>query len=797
MRGFACFGIVFLLWAGSTAAQVEERVEETSIVAEIKRELEARKRGLSPFGYKLFETASFQPDTLYGPVSPDYLVGPGDEVIVNVWGQVEFSYTTVVNRDGFINIPKVGLISVNGLTLKKLQDKIVDYLSRAYSGISRDPTKATTFVDVSLGKLKPIRVFVIGEVKSPGTYLLSAASTALNALYRAGGPLPSGSLRQIRVIRRGKVIATLDLYDYLLKGRIKDVKLQTDDTILVPPIGRRVWLAGRVHRPAVYELKPGEGLKELLEIAGGPEPDAYLGKVQIDRIVKHKERKVIDVDFAEALASGKKVELFDGDVVLISSVLDRRENVVKASGFVKRPGLYQWKEGMRVRDLILKAGGVWEEAFMGRADVIRTRPDLTKEIIPFNLEKALQGDESENLELQKLDEVVVHSIHTFREKEYVTIEGWVKRPGRYELLENMTLKDLIVQAGGLKETAYKLRAEISRVDPEAVGPGRPAEIIFVDIGDDYSKDTDWGNFKLRNFDTVFIRPNPNWQEPSNVVVLGEVMFPGTYTLQRPDERLSDIIARAGGLKETAYPEGVIFLRRRVDVDAVMRDIIEQMYCYRLAFLRSEEGQKHPSHKLIEAYLDSVLAFGREKGAYLDTLLALLRDEDDIKTLMSRLEEKSCLDSLISILVEPGGRMERIAVDLKDAIEHPGSDVDLTLCDGDWIIVPRKPKTVVVSGEVLFPSAVPYVEGKGVGYYLTRAGGLRETADKHRIRIILPNGRVESPRRFWFDPEILPGSTIFVPRIESPKPQWRGALGDALKFISAAAVAVVIVDRVIR
>lgn len=691
----SAFLLAFLL-VGSSAAQVGGRAD---IVEEVRRELEARKKGLSPFGYEVFETSKFQPDTLYGPVSPDYVVGPGDEVIVNVWGEVEFRYTATVGRDGFIDIPKVGPISVNGLNLGELRERIFDGLSRAYPGISRDPTRVTTFVEVSLGRLKPIRIFVIGEVKRPGAYFMSAASTPLNALYMAGGPLPTGSLRRIEVIRRGKVVATLDLYGYLLKGHIEEVKLQTDDTILVPPVGRRVWLAGRVHRPAIYELRPGEGLKELLDIAGGPEPDAYLGKVQVDRIVEHRERKVVDVDFAEALASGRKVELYDGDVVLIPQVLGRRENVVKVSGPVRRPGLYQWREGMRVRDLILEAEGVWEEAFMRRADIIRTRPDLTKEIISFDLEKALRGDGEENLELRKLDEVVVYSVHTFREEEYVTIDGSVKRPGRYELLENMTLKDLIVMAGGLRDTAYKLRAEVSRVDPDEVGPERPAEIIFVDIDDDYSKEANWGNFKLRNFDTVFIRPNPNWHEPRNVTVLGEVTFPGTYTLQRPDERLSEVIARAGGLKETAYPEGVMFVRRG----------------------------------------------------------------------------------------------SRIAVDLKKALE--GGEDDIVLCDGDSITVPRRPQVVTVAGEVLFPSSVPYVEGKGVGYYLDRAGGLKETADGGRIRIILPNGRVEKPRRFWFDPEVLPGSKIFVPRKEGPK--QGAALEGAVKFISAAAVAAFVVDKVIR
>lgn len=691
----SAFLLAFLL-VGPSAAQVGGRAD---IVEEVRRELEARKKGLSPFGYEVFETSKFQPDTLYGPVSPDYVVGPGDEVIVNVWGEVEFRYTATVGRDGFIDIPKVGPISVNGLNLGELRERIFDGLSRAYPGISRDPTRATTFVEVSLGRLKPIRIFVIGEVKRPGAYFMSAASTPLNALYMAGGPLPTGSLRRIEVIRRGKVVATLDLYGYLLKGHIEEVKLQTDDTILVPPVGRRVWLAGRVHRPAIYELRPGEGLKELLDIAGGPEPDAYLGKVQVDRIVEHRERKVVDVDFAEALASGRKVELYDGDVVLIPQVLGRRENVVKVSGPVRRPGLYQWREGMRVRDLILEAEGVWEEAFMRRADIIRTRPDLTKEIISFDLEKALRGDGEENLELRKLDEVVVYSVHTFREEEYVTIDGSVKRPGRYELLENMTLKDLIVMAGGLRDTAYKLRAEVSRVDPDEVGPERPAEIIFVDIDDDYSKEANWGNFKLRNFDTVFIRPNPNWHEPRNVTVLGEVTFPGTYTLQRPDERLSEVIARAGGLKETAYPEGVMFVRRG----------------------------------------------------------------------------------------------SRIAVDLKKALE--GGEDDIVLCDGDSITVPRRPQVVTVAGEVLFPSSVPYVEGKGVGYYLDRAGGLKETADGGRIRIILPNGRVEKPRRFWFDPEVLPGSKIFVPRKEGPR--QGAALEGAVKFISAAAVAAFVVDKVIR
>ena len=538
--------------------------ESTGITAQVVQS-NGGVPALSRFGYDIFNALA--PDTtrtLYGPVDPGYVIGPGDQVMVNVWGQVEFTLTLTVSREGAVDIPKVGPVSVNGSTLFALKSTIINQLSKVYSGIAQQPP--TTYVEVSLGKLLPIRVFIVGEVKKPGSYTINPTSTVLNALYHCGGPNEKGSLREIKVFRQNKLVALVDLYNYILKGdKSQDIRLQNDDTILLPPVRKAVSLSGRVHRQAIYELKGEERLKDLLDIAGGLEPDAYIGRIQIDRIIANKERRIVDVDFEEILSARKPdSELSNGDAVTVIAVSDQRVNAITLKGYVRRPGLYQLKAGMSVKDLIEEADGLLGEAYTERADLIRTDPDLTRHLISFRLNGAMKGDPHENHLLQPLDEVIVYSIHTFGERDSVTISGSVKKPGRYELLSNMTLKDLIVFAEGLQEGAYQVKAEVSRINPNSPDPNKPVQIIQVDI-DGKGRE---GDFKLQGRDIVFIRLDPKFEPQRNVTISGEVQFPGVYTLESRTERLSSLIARAGGLKDTAYPEGIVFLRRDGDRVAV-------------------------------------------------------------------------------------------------------------------------------------------------------------------------------------------------------------------------------------
>ncbi len=627
------------------------------------------------FGHNIFQLApeAFQLPAL-GAVDPEYPLGPGDEIVLSMWGQVELNYTLTVDQNGDINIPRVGRLQVVGMPLGALQHRVTQFFAPAYTGISEDPAQATTFINVALGKLRSIQVFVVGEVRTPRAYIVNATATVLNTLYRAGGPTPKGSLRNIRLVRHDKVASYVDLYRFLLDGdKSEDVRLQNGDVVYVPLAGKRVRLKGQVRRPAIYELKGEEGLRRLIEIAGGLEPGAYAERVQIERIVRHREQRVIDVNLAELLLSEADFGLSDGDVVSVFKIRDAFTNAVTLRGYVTRPGRYQLLSDMRVRDLIQESEGILPEAYRGRADLVRTNPDLTKTLIPFHLGKALAGEDAHNLPLSPLDEITVYSIHTFGDRQFVTIDGLVRKPGRYELFSSMGLQDLIVLAGGLRDVAYKLEAEVARSDPDAATPDRPVQVFKTKISDIYdidSKPTD--KLLLQNRDAVFIRPHPEFEPQQYVKLQGEVRFPGTYALGSRSERLTEIISQAGGMKEGAYPQGVNFHRPSVG---------------------------------------------------------------------------------------------RIAVDLPAALKHPGGPEDIVLQDGDVIELPPSPSTVEVAGAVYSPKHILFRPGKGVDYYLERAGGLRVDARKGDIYVERANGEIlrSGGRLFWRAwPRINAGSRIVVP-----------------------------------
>jgi polysaccharide biosynthesis/export protein len=526
--------------------------------------------GLKRFGYDIFNVAPAEVDTTIGAVDPEYPVGPGDEVVITVWGQVELFYELTVDREGGINIPKVGRLQVSGVPIGELEGKIRRRLSRAYSTINEDPTQASSFVDVTLGKLRTIQVFVVGEVRRPGAYRVSATSTVVKALYQAGGATPRGSLRDIQQVRHDQVVNTLDFYRFMQEGLSGEkMRLQNGDVVVVPPSGKEVILQGQVHRPAMYELRREEGLRRLIEIAGGLEPEAYTERVQIERVEEHLERMVVDVNWADLEQSEEDFLLADGDRVTFFPIPDRYENAVAIKGYVVHPGIYQLQSGMTVKDLVQQAKGVQEEVYVGRAHLVRTHPDLIREIIPFHVGKALQGDPEHNVALEPLDEVTLFSIHTFGDRESVTIDGLVRKPGPYELFQKMTLQDLIVLADGLQDSAYVLEAEIARFDPVAVTAEEPVKMFRVAVSNRYEVgEGEEEGFLLQDMDAVFIRRNPDLEPQQFVSVEGLVQFPGKYALISREEHLSDLIQRAGGLEADAYPEGIQLLRGALGVIGV-------------------------------------------------------------------------------------------------------------------------------------------------------------------------------------------------------------------------------------
>jgi len=463
---------------GAPAVEVKvPAAEPTSVPAptSVARDTTPAPRGphgLEYFGYDLFKQipAAFEP-TAVGPVDPGYLVGPGDVLRLTVWGQAEFQYQLEVDREGRIFIPNVGQVFVMGTPLNQLEEKLKKQLSKYYSGLAHRPP--TVFMDVTIAKLRPLRIFVMGEVKQPGGYTISSYATVFNALYSVGGPLVRGSLRNIKVLRENKVVATVDLYDYLLRGdQTSDVRLQNNDLIFIPPRGKTVSIRGEVHRPAIYELKQDEHLNTLINFAGGLLSTAYLDNAQIDRIKPFEERKkgaedrvVVDINLKELLAkTGTDVLLHDADDVQIFSILDEKKNFVSIQGSVWRPGRYELGKIKTVTDLIVAAEGIKPETYLGKGDLERVRPDLTREFITFNLSKALQGEKEHNIELREKDAVRLYSIHEIEFDKSVSITGHVKNPQTIPYADSLTLYDLVFRAGGLLDPEFQKHTYLQRAD---------------------------------------------------------------------------------------------------------------------------------------------------------------------------------------------------------------------------------------------------------------------------------------------------------------------------------------------
>jgi protein involved in polysaccharide export with SLBB domain len=535
-----------------------------------------------PFGYEIF---GFLPSTFEplasGPVDPDYPIGPGDEIIIQVWGDNEFTHAATVSREATISVPDVGQIVLNGVTLAEAKRLISERLAAHYSGIRAH--HPTTFVDVTLGKLRTVQIFILGDVVRPGGYTISSVSTVLNALYSAGGPTARGSMRDLRIIRHNDVWKHVDLYGYILNGsKAEDVRLQSGDVLFIPPVGKVAAIVGEVRRSAIYELRDGEGFRDLLRLAGGVQSTAVVGRALVDRVVpfgqrdslRGEDRVAVDLPLREILAdSTQNPPLVDRDIVQVFRVGETRRNTVSIAGSaVLRPGMYQLRPGMKVSDLVNDAGGLRPDVYLDRATLVRTADDGSRSITRFNLGEAMEHQPEDDLELRKLDELTVRSIWDIQERHTVTISGSVREPGDYEYLEGMTIMDLIFRAGGLTESAYKKEAEVSRVDSSTIAARRAAEVYRVPISANYGVHSPDPTFPLRQRDQVFVREIPDWHLQRNVVVTGEVTYPGTYTLNAKDERLSSVLSRAGGLTPTGYPRAAVFVRRKGGTGRLALDV---------------------------------------------------------------------------------------------------------------------------------------------------------------------------------------------------------------------------------
>ncbi len=747
----------------------------------------ASETGPPVFGRKLFmqATSQFQPVTT-GPVPPDYQVGPGDELVLVLTGAVEQAYQIPVTREGWIVIPDVGRVYVNGKTMDQLRETLFHRLSQVYSGIKRGPD-ATTHFDISVGNLRTEQVYVIGNVERPAAYTVSSLATALTALYFAGGPTRDGSFRNVILNRGDSTVAHIDLYDYLLKGKAGgDLRLEQGDIVYVPMARKRVQLEGAVKRPGIYELDAGEGLADAIRYAGGLQANAELRRVQIQRILPPSERTpgrdraLMDVPVTGLLAgsdslvetpSGARVPLVDGDEITVFAVLGDTRNQVTVSGGVWRPGTYAASDSTRLWDIIQAAGGLVPDAYQGRVQIQRLRTDYTRQLIPVTLATDSAGRPVQNPLIQGMDQIIVFSERNLREDEAVSIGGWVQNPGVYPFVDGMTVADLILKAGGLRTGAYVQQAEVARVvisqsrsdtltrrflvplDSSYVfgGSGDPAH----DAAAHASMDGEAARFDLHNLDAVYVRKAPGFEPQQKVVVTGEIQFPGPYSIRTREERLTDLIRRAGGLTSQAYPEGF------------------QLW-------RAEQGTASDT-------LSAAQIAGQAVG---DTTLAGLTLSDTLATLIGQggasltagspgaLNDTAALvaarDSLRVLRRQAALRARpkstprtRVGVDFQQALRHPDGQANILVEPGDSIYVPHYVPTVDVEGQVGVPTKVLWKKGEGAEYYIRRAGGYTDKADKGRARVRFANGQVAARgSKFLFfggglpDPD--PGSTITVP-----------------------------------
>lgn len=700
---------------------------------------------LPAFGYNIFTYAptTFEPSVNI-PAPKNYVVGPGDEIVISLWGATQIVHKLTVAKDGSIYIPDVGLVPVNGLTLGSLKARLYDRLSKVYSSLAVDvKSQGGTSLDVSTGKLRSVKVFALGEINKPGSYTLPALSTAFTVLYYSGGPTLNGSLRNVKILRDGRSVSEIDVYNYLLKGdKSFDVNLEDGDIIFVPPAGKRVAALGSILRPAVYELKNDETLRDLIKFSGSLTFNTYYQRVHVERIIPFEQREQyrenilnLDVNF-NSISSLKNsnYKLEDGDVISFLSINKRPENRVDITGNVRKPGAYELSSlNMTVRDLVQKADSLFPDTFTDEAILIRTLPSEKKEAISFNLKKAMDGNPADNLVLQNRDSVRIFNIENFHPTRMVEILGEIKNPGKYPRFENMTVTDLIVLSGGLTEKAQTENIGISRLDTIS------SDIFYkeftVDLPLNYWEVSPEHNFILKDYDRVFVKSDTVKNFENKVVALkGEVQFPGSYSLTKRSERLSDLINRADGFKNSAYKEG-IYVNRNNSL-----------------FEKSE--------------------------------LSLVQD-----TVKQNMYNKPLFNKKVF-----ADFSNRIPINWEEVEKDYHSISNLILQPGDEINVPKDPNIVYVMGEVGVPSNVPYKKGAGLSYYIQNAGGYSTTAAQGKEVVILPNGKKWSTSGWFFipDPSILSGATIFVPTYLEQKTDDWPVIRDVITIITSTVVVLITV-----
>lgn len=689
---------------------------------------------------------TFEPN-INVPTPKNYILGPGDMLYIDIYGQSERYIEVSINPDGFAIIENVGPISLSGKSIEEASAIVKNRLSNYFEGM-KGPNP-NTFVQVTLGNVRSIQVHLVGELRLPGTFTLSSFSSVFNALYAAGGPNENGTFRNIKLVRRNKTIAIIDIYDFLVNGTANlNLQLQDQDVVLVEPFESRVNVEGEVKRPKIFEVKQGESFAQLLKYTGGFTDEAFRERIAVSRITG-KERSVSDI-------FNSQFEIFTvkgGDKYTVNKVLNRFTNRVQIKGAVFREGNYALTEGLTLKALIQNADGVRGEAYLERASILRTNEDLSTEVLTVNLRDVLRGT-VEDILLQREDVVRIASIYDLKEEFYVQVTGEVKKPGTYPYSKQMTVEDLIILAGGLREAANTEDIEIARriENPES---GVFSTLIPTSINQDLSVSN--GSEVLIPFDNVIIRRRPNFTLEKMIFIEGQVNSPGAFAVQSAKERISDVINRAGGLTDFAYPKGATLIRRTEYYETDSEQLRRQKNLLDLQQkLQFDPNNTEGQELLLERLFKDL---GNKQADQNSAAESSAVSEIKKETIAGIAESKA---DFSSIKIK---QTEAVAIDLEKIINNPGSDFDLILEEGDIISIPRQLQTIRMRGDVVYPTTVRYENLKGLRHYINKAGGFDSRANKKRTYVVYANGEVSRTRSFLglrAYPKVEPGAEIFVP-----------------------------------
>jgi protein involved in polysaccharide export with SLBB domain len=737
--------------------------------------MEEEKADSTLFGSKLFfqknRKLSFEP-SLNQATPKNYILGPGDLIYVDIYGLSEKYYEATVNPEGAILLDNIGLIAVSGKTIEAAEGIIKNRVANFYTGLSG--ANPQTFLQVTLGNVKTIKVHILNEVRLPGTFTLSAFSTVFNALYAAGGPSDKGTLRAIQLIRNNKKIAEIDVYDLLINGTANlDVQLQDQDVILVNPYLARVKVMGEVKRPLFFEVTPEDNLEDVLRFAGGFTDLAFKDRISISRITGN-QRSISDV-YSNQLGL---FNLKGGDEISVYRIIDRYSNRIQIKGAVFRPGIFSLTEGLTLTQLIKNADGLKGDAYTQRASILRTKGDLSSEVLEVNLQAVLEGRQ-EDVVLQREDVIRISSIYDVQNERYIQILGEVKRPGTYPYAAGMTPEELILIAGGLQESANIKDIEIAR-RLEDSDSGTLSDIITTSINPDLSFNPD--AIPLAPFDQVIVRKRANFTMQRLVSVEGQVNSPGLFAIQTSVDRISDLVKRAGGVNQFAYTKGATLIRKTEFFNTESEQVRRQKNLEALRVLLKENPTNPEAQEelLIRLFRD----LPKEKVAKTDSTANNAKRE-----------------SLDQIAAETPGiavkfkETEAVAINLEKILANPGSEEDLVLEEGDILNVPKLLQTVRMRGDVVYPTTLRHEQGRGLQFYINGAGGFDRRANRKQTYVVYANGAVKRTKGLFgvrSYPAVEPGAEVIIPS-KGPKIPLR--LGDLVGVTTGLATLALVLSQI--